>query len=84
VVILDEATSSLDIPTERSIHDAMRTVLAGRTALIIAHRLSTVRIADRVLVMSGGHIIEDGTPDRLLTATGPFARLHETWQAAHD
>jgi ATP-binding cassette, subfamily B, bacterial len=60
VVILDEVTSSLDIPTERAIHDAMRTVLAGRTALIIAHRLSTVRIADRVLVMSEGRIVEDG------------------------
>jgi ABC-type multidrug transport system fused ATPase/permease subunit len=65
VVILDEATSSLDIPTERVIHDAMRTVLAGRTALIIAHRLSTIRIADRTLVMSGGHIIEDGAPDQV-------------------
>ena len=54
VVILDEATSSLDIPAERLIHDAMRTVLAGRTALIIAHRPATIRIADRVLVMSGG------------------------------
>jgi ATP-binding cassette subfamily B protein len=59
VLILDEATSSLDIPTERLIHDAMCTVLAGRTALIIAHRPSTIRIADRILVMSGGHIIED-------------------------
>jgi ATP-binding cassette subfamily B protein len=65
VVILDEATSSLDIPTERLIHDAMRTVLAGRTALIIAHRPATIRIADRILVMSGGHIIEDGAPDQL-------------------
>lgn len=60
VVILDEAASSLDLPTERSIHDAMRTVLAGRTALVIAHRPATVRIADRVLVMSGGRIVEDG------------------------
>jgi ATP-binding cassette subfamily B protein len=67
VVILDEATSSLDIPTERLIHDAMRTVLAGRTALLIAHRPATIRIADRVLVMSDGQIIEDrssGVPDR--------------------
>jgi ATP-binding cassette subfamily B protein len=62
VVILDEATSSLDIPAERLIHDAMRIVLAGRTALIIAHRLSTISIADRILVMSGGHVIEDGAP----------------------
>ncbi|WP_285686899.1 hypothetical protein [Actinoplanes sp. NBRC 103695] len=54
VVILDEATSSLDIPAERVIHDAMRTVLAGRTALIIAHRPATIRLADRIVVMSGG------------------------------
>jgi ATP-binding cassette subfamily B protein len=82
VVILDEATSSLDIPTERSIHDAMGTVLAGRTALVIAHRLSTVRIADRVLIMSDGHIIEDGTPDQLLAATGRFAHHLGTGDSA--
>lgn len=79
VVILDETTSSLDIPTERSIHDAMRTALAGRTGLIIAHRLSTVRIADRVLVMSDGHIVEDGAPPRLLATPGRFADLQQTW-----
>ena len=84
VVILDEATSSLDIPTERAIHDAMLTVLAGRTALVIAHRLSTVRIADRVLVITDGHIVEDGTPDQLLAAPGRFAQLHQSWQATHD
>jgi ATP-binding cassette subfamily B protein len=82
VVILDEATSSLDIPAERLIHDAMRTVLAGRTALIIAHRPSTVRIADRILVMSGGHIVEDGTPAELLAAPGRFQQLHRTWRTA--
>lgn len=59
VVILDEATSSLDIPAERLIHDAMRTVLAGRTALLIAHRPATIRIADRTLTMSGGRIVGD-------------------------
>lgn len=62
VVILDEATSSLDPGTERLIHDAMRTVLAGRTALIIAHRPATIGLADRVLVLSGGQIISDGAP----------------------
>jgi len=83
VVILDEATSLLDIPTERLIHDAMRTVLAGRTALIIAHRLATIRIADRIIVMSGGHIIEDGTPDQLLATPGRFAQLHQLWHASN-
>ncbi|WP_205857552.1 ATP-binding cassette domain-containing protein, partial [Phytoactinopolyspora endophytica] len=62
VVILDEATSFLDTPSERLVHQAMRTVLEGRTALVIAHRLSTARIADRVLVMSGGAIVDDGSP----------------------
>lgn len=62
VVILDEATPSLDIPGERQVQQAMRTVLHGRTALVIAHRLSTLHIADRVLMMADGRIIEDGPP----------------------
>ena len=64
VLILDEATSSLDVPSERLVQQALRTVLAGRTAVIIAHRLSTVEIADRVLVMEHGRIVEDGSPGR--------------------
>ena len=64
VLILDEATSSLDIPSERLVQRALRTILAGRTAVIIAHRLSTVEIADRVLVMEHGRIVEDGSPGR--------------------
>ncbi|MDP9115788.1 MAG: ABC transporter ATP-binding protein/permease [Actinomycetota bacterium] len=81
VLILDEATSSLDVPTERAVQRALRTVLAQRTALIIAHRLSTVEIADRVLVLAGGRVVEDGTPDDLVTAgTGQFAALHESWR----
>src|SRR5205085_9685295 len=59
VLILDEATSSLDVPTERAVQRALSTVLADRTALIIAHRLSTVEIADRVLVLDAGRVIED-------------------------
>ena len=82
VVLLDEATSSLDIPSERAVQAALETVLAGRTALIIAHRLSTVLIADRVLVMSEGRIVQDGTPDELLVAGGEFADLHEAWRAS--
>ncbi|TQF03396.1 ABC transporter ATP-binding protein [Kitasatospora acidiphila] len=80
VLILDEATSSLDIPGEQAVQHAMRTVLAGRTAVIIAHRLSTVEIADRVLVMDRGRIVEDGTPAALIAGTGRFAQLHSAWR----
>jgi ATP-binding cassette subfamily B protein len=58
----------------------MSTVLHGRTAVVIAHRLSTVEIADRVLVMEHGRIVEDGTPDQLVLDTGRFADLHRAWQ----
>ncbi|MYY81641.1 MULTISPECIES: ABC transporter ATP-binding protein [unclassified Streptomyces] len=80
VLILDEATSSLDIPGERAVQRAMHTVLRGRTAVVIAHRLSTVEIADRVLVMEHGRIVEDGTPDELIAGTGAFAELHRAWR----
>jgi ATP-binding cassette subfamily B protein len=81
VLILDEATSSLDVPTERAVQRALHTVLADRTALIIAHRLSTVEIADRVLVLSDGRLVEDGTPEELIAeGTGRFAALHESWR----
>ncbi|MFD9946187.1 ABC transporter ATP-binding protein [Nonomuraea sp. NPDC059023] len=79
VLILDEATSSLDVPSERLVQRALRTILADRTALIIAHRLSTVEIADRVLVMERGEIVEDGQPDELIAASGRFAGLHRAW-----
>jgi len=61
---------------------ALATVLAGRTALIIAHRLSTVLVADRVLVLSEGEVIEDGPPLQLITGTGHFANLHTAWRTA--
>jgi ATP-binding cassette, subfamily B, bacterial len=80
VLILDEATSSLDIPTERAVQRALRTILAHRTALIIAHRLSTVEIADRVLVLEDGRVIEDGPPAQLLGSDGHYARLHRAWR----
>jgi ATP-binding cassette, subfamily B, bacterial len=80
VLVLDEATSLLDIPTEELVQQALRTILAGRTALIIAHRLSTVRIADRVLMISGGRIVEDGPPEQLLAERGEYAALHASWQ----
>ncbi|MFE2302830.1 ABC transporter ATP-binding protein [Streptomyces sp. NPDC059445] len=80
VLILDEATSSLDIPGERAVQRAMSTVLRGRTAVVIAHRLSTVAIADRVLVMEHGRIVEDGPPAELIAGTGRFADLHKAWR----
>lgn len=79
VLILDEATSSLDIPGERMVQKALRSVLADRTALVIAHRLSTVEIADRVLVIEGGRIVEDGPPAELIRAEGHYAALHDAW-----
>ncbi|MFE1933176.1 ABC transporter ATP-binding protein [Streptomyces sp. NPDC059474] len=80
VLILDEATSSLDIPGERAVQRAMDTVLRGRTAVVIAHRLSTVETADRVLVMADGRIVEDGPPDQLIAGEGRFAALHQAWR----
>jgi len=80
VLILDEATSSLDIPSERSVQRALQTVLADRTAVIIAHRLSTVEIADRALVIDNGQIVEDGPPTELIERTdGRYASLHRAW-----
>ena len=80
VLILDEATASLDIPSERLVQEGLQTLLADRTAIIIAHRLSTVAIADRVLVMEHGRIVEDGTPRDLIAGTGRFAKLHAAWR----
>ncbi|MFM2321385.1 MAG: hypothetical protein RL612_532, partial [Actinomycetota bacterium] len=80
VLILDEATASLDIPSERMVQHALQTLLKGRTAIIIAHRLSTVSIADRVLVMEHGKIIEDDTPKALISGTGKFAKMHKAWR----
>ncbi|MEJ7629756.1 MAG: ABC transporter ATP-binding protein [Nocardioidaceae bacterium] len=83
VLILDEATSSLDVPSERLVQRALRTILADRTAIIIAHRLSTVEIADRVLVMEHGLIVEDGSPSDLVSAgDGRFSDLHDAWVAS--
>ena len=80
VLILDEATSSLDIPSERMVQRALETVLADRTALVIAHRLSTVKIADRVLVLEHGRIVEDGSPEELTSREGGhYAALHQSW-----
>ncbi|MGH9101718.1 MAG: ABC transporter ATP-binding protein, partial [Acidimicrobiales bacterium] len=82
VLILDEATSSLDVPSERLVQRALRTILAERTALVIAHRLTTVEIADRVLVMDAGRIVEDGPPSILLGRGGRYGELHRAWAAS--
>lgn len=80
VLILDEATSSLDIPSERMVQRALETVLADRTALVIAHRLSTVQVADRVLVLEHGRVVEDGSPEDLIgRGDGHYAELHRVW-----
>ncbi|MEY3999780.1 MAG: hypothetical protein RLZZ626_135 [Actinomycetota bacterium] len=80
VLILDEATASLDIPSERLVQHGLKTLLADRTAIIIAHRLSTVSIADRVLVLEHGQIIEDDAPAKLIAGTGKFAKMHKAWR----
>jgi ATP-binding cassette, subfamily B, bacterial len=78
VVVLDEATAHLDSESEVAIQRALATALAGRTSLVIAHRLSTVRAADQILVVDGGQIAERGTHDELLAADGVYAGLYRT------
>ncbi len=77
LLILDEATSALDTESEALVQRALERLMEGRTAIVIAHRLSTVRRADRILVMGAGHIVEEGSHDQLLAADGAYARLYE-------
>ncbi len=77
ILILDEATSALDTESERAIQDALKTLMQNRTTLVIAHRLSTVRHADRIIVMAAGQIIETGTHDALIQQDGQYAKLYQ-------
>ena len=76
VVVLDEATAHLDSESEAAVQAALRTALSGRTSLVIAHRLSTVREADQILVLDHGRIVEHGHHDQLLAAGGMYAELY--------
>ena len=79
IVILDEATASIDPLTETLIQEGLETVLEHRTSVVIAHRLSTVKHADRIIVLRAGHIIEEGSHDSLLAQGGHYAELYNTY-----
>jgi ATP-binding cassette subfamily B protein len=81
VLILDEATSSVDIGTERRIEEALRVLLADRTAFIIAHRLSTIRDADLIVVLEHGRVVEQGSHEELLAKRGLYTSLYGDWAA---
>jgi ATP-binding cassette subfamily B protein/subfamily B ATP-binding cassette protein MsbA len=84
VLILDEPTSSIDSETERLIMESLETLMAGKTTLIIAHRLSTVRQVDRIVVLHQGEIIEQGTFAELMRRRGPFASMYKTQFGLHE
>jgi subfamily B ATP-binding cassette protein HlyB/CyaB len=84
ILIFDEATSALDYESERMIQENMRSIVRGRTVLIIAHRLSTVRNADRILTLERGRLVEDGSHDDLLRNGGRYANLHRIQAGLHE
>jgi ABC-type multidrug transport system fused ATPase/permease subunit len=78
ILVLDEATSSVDLRTEALIQDAMQELMSGRTSLVIAHRLATVQRADMLLVIDGGRIVERGAHEELLALNGVYTHLYQT------
>ena len=84
ILILDEATSHLDSEAEALVQKALYRLMSGRTALVIAHRLSTVKRADRILVMQAGQVIEEGSHDQLLAAGGAYKRLFDLQFQDHE
>jgi subfamily B ATP-binding cassette protein HlyB/CyaB len=83
ILIFDEATSALDYESENIIQRNMRKIATGRTVLIIAHRLSAVRQADRIITIEGGRLVEDGTHDELMKRAGRYATLHQLQAGLH-
>ena len=81
ILVLDEATSNVDLRTEGRIEAGLRRLLAGRTAIVIAHRLSTIRQAGRIIVLDQGQIVEQGSHDELIAADGAYAALYADWAA---
>jgi ATP-binding cassette subfamily B multidrug efflux pump len=84
ILVLDEATANIDSYTERIIQDALKKLLEGRTALVIAHRLSTIRNSNQIIVVRDGEIVENGTHDELVSATGLYAQLWQTNYTSFD
>ena len=84
ILIFDEATSALDYESERAIQQNMKRIAAGRTVFVIAHRLSTVRRADRIITIEHGRIVEQGTHDQLIRMNGRYAKLHQMQGGSHE
>ena len=82
LLILDEATSSVDIPTEAHIEHALRTLLPDRTSFVVAHRLSTIRSADMIVVLEHGTVVEAGTHEQLIARRGRYFSLYDDWVEA--